>query len=92
MSAMIECAEHGSSNASFVCTHVRQSLIDNVARGFCYSSLDPDVEPCAWCDHCDQMLTNGGGDWNEELEAVAKIKLLCSSCFMKAARLNGVAT
>jgi hypothetical protein len=89
MSGEVQCVEHGLSTTSFVCKHVFASLSDSVPRGFIYSSLEPADEPNAYCADCDTMLQAGGGEWNDELEARAEIKLVCYGCFLKAARLNG---
>jgi len=89
MSGAMQCAEHGTSTTTFVCKHVFASLSDGVPRGFVYSSLEAADEPNAYCADCDEMLQAGGGEWNDELEAKAGIKLVCYGCFLKAAKLNG---
>ena len=90
MSEKIHCDEHGAASIAFVCAHVAQSLRDDNPRGFFYTSLEPENEPCAWCSQCDEMREAGGGEWNDELEVKSEIKLLCYECFLRAARLNGV--
>ncbi len=90
MSDAVQCDEHGASSETFVCSHVLDSLHDGIPRGFIYSSLDAADEPSAYCSECDEMLNANGGEWTEELEKSADIKLLCYQCFLQAARLNGV--
>jgi len=77
------------STTTFVCKHVLESLADGVPRGFIYSTLDPAEEPNAYCADCDVMLQQGGGDWNDQLEVKAEIKIVCYGCFLKVAKLNG---
>jgi len=53
-------------------------------QGFFWGT-DPENprNPCpdAWCAACDKALQAGGGDWNEESEAFAQIKLVCDACY-----------
>ena len=90
MTKVVDCSEHGQAPESFVCGHILESLWDGQARGFYYSSLNAEDEPCAWCADCERMLHAEGDVWTEELEERAGIKLLCYECFLRAARLNGV--
>jgi uncharacterized protein YjaG (DUF416 family) len=46
-----------------------------------------DDELNAWCDSCDEVLTKVG-EWNDESEAFAKIKLICDACFFEMKKLN----
>jgi len=41
---------------------------------------DPDDDLEAWCAACDEVLGRVG-EWNDESEAFADIKVLCSGCF-----------
>ncbi len=41
----------------------------------------------AWCDACDEVLWKVG-EWNEDTEAFASIKLVCDKCFFKMKELN----
>jgi len=87
---LISCNEHGESAQTFVCSHIIASLKDGQPRGFVYTTLDPNDEPNAYCSACEEMLNASGGEWTEELEKKAGVKLLCYECFLRAARLNGV--
>ena len=84
----IECAEHGKQQATYVCQHVVQSITDGVPRGFWWSTESPDnPRPDAWCSECEERV-NEAGEWNEETEALAGVKLLCGACYDKAKALN----
>ena len=42
-----------------------------------------------WCAECEEVRIRCGGDWNDESEAFAKIKLLCGGCWDRLKELNG---
>lgn len=90
MSRDLRCDRHGLSTATFVCRHLLDSLGDGVSRGFFYTSLHAEEEPCAWCSACDSMLEQGGGSWTAELEKKAEINVICYGCFLSLAKLDGV--
>ncbi|WP_305008998.1 hypothetical protein [Hymenobacter aranciens] len=46
-----------------------------------------DDELNAWCDACDEVLLRIG-EWNDESEAFAKIKLVCDACYFDMKELN----
>ena len=84
----IECSEHGKQQATYVCQHVVQSITDGIPRGFWWSTESPDnPRPDAWCSECEERV-NEAGEWNEENEALAGVKLLCGACYDKAKALN----
>ncbi len=81
----IVCAEHGQCEATFVCTHVAQSLTDKVARGFNWH-IDDEQNFQAYCNACDAM--------DEAAWALARAKVstaICVNCFQRVAALNGIA-
>ncbi|MBC6699429.1 hypothetical protein [Hymenobacter sp. BT190] len=47
----------------------------------------PDGELNAWCDMCDEKLMEVG-EWNDESESFAQIKLICDACFFDMKELN----
>ena len=54
-----------------------------------FSSGDPTEDnpwPDSWCEKCDSKRIGHGGEWNEESEAFAQIKLLCNSCYEEKKR------
>ena len=41
----------------------------------------------AWCDECEDVV-NAAGEWNDETEAFADIRLICENCALQIKRLN----
>jgi hypothetical protein len=80
----IACDVHGKSYATFVCQH----LLDGIHRGFYCSNEGDDPRPDAWCRKCDELFLANGGEWNEEAEKFADIKLLCVHCYDNAKANN----
>lgn len=86
--AYIECREHGKQQAAYVCRHIVQSLGDGKPRGFWSSEASPDnPRPDSWCSECEEMV-NRVGEWNDESEAFAGVKLLCGACYDRAKLMN----
>ena len=78
MKDRVECASHGSREATYVCQH----LVSGEGSGFNYAhdEEDPDeLWPGAWCDACERVL-DAEGEWNDRSEAFARIRLLCDGC------------
>ena len=85
----VQCSRHGPQQETFVCQHIVHTLRDRRPRGF-FWALDPDNERSdAWCTSCNALVAANGGDWSEESEAAADIKILCGMCYDEAKRLNG---
>jgi hypothetical protein len=80
---IVECDEHGSSHATFVCHH----LIEGSGLGFFCDDTTDDPRPDAWCGECDEVMM-ADGEWNEENEKFAQITLLCGSCYDKVRTRN----
>lgn len=81
MSRRVQCATHGESQETFVCTHL---LGDSAGLGF--NRDNPTLEnpfPDAWCDDCEIICAAHGG-WNEESQKLTKITLLCSGCYERS--------
>lgn len=84
----VECCEHGKQPATFVCQHIVQSLRDGKSRGFWSSEESPDnPRPDSWCSECEEVV-NRVGEWNDESEAFAGVKLLCGACYDRAKAMN----
>ncbi|MDX1757165.1 MAG: hypothetical protein R3175_14000 [Marinobacter sp.] len=84
----VECCKHGRQQATFVCQHIVQSLQDGKPRGFWWSQESPDnPRPDAWCSECEEVV-NRVGEWNDESEAFAGVRLLCGACYDRAKALN----
>lgn len=82
----VECKNHGLSNAAFICQH----LTKNKKTGF-YEPLRDNLEPSeelqAWCDECEKVRSTEG-EWNDNSESFAKIKLICAECFFEIKKFN----
>ncbi len=79
----VHCREHGQSEATYVCQH----LVKGSGLGFYFVDDPGNARPDAWCRDCDAMLAKVG-EWNDESEVFADIKLLCSGCYDEAKRRN----
>lgn len=84
----LECAQHGRQPATFVCQHIVQTLKDGEPRGFWWADDQDTPRPDAWCSACEAKVQESGGEWNDENETFAGVKLLCASCYDKAKEIN----
>lgn len=85
----VECCEHGKQHATYVCQHTVQSLQDKTPRGFWSAEPEPgDERPDSWCSACEEMVNKTGGEWNDESEEFAGVKLICGACYDRAKELN----
>jgi hypothetical protein len=84
----VDCCEHGKQQATFVCNHIVESLHDETPRGFWWANDPENPRPDAWCSDCEERLKANGGDWSEEIEELAHIRLLCGMCYDNAKNLN----
>jgi len=81
MGNTIQCATHGETQRTYVCTHL---VGESVGLGF--NRNDPTAEkpfPDAWCDDC-ELIRAAHNEWNEESEKLTTISLLCSGCYERA--------
>jgi hypothetical protein len=64
-----------------------ETLRDQIPRGVIWLRDD---EGCvnAYCDACDVRLERAGGEWNDEVEAEAGIRLICEGCFRRVLFIN----
>lgn len=84
----VECHLHGKQQATYVCQHIVQSLQDQQPRGFWSSEESPEnPRPDSWCSDCEDMV-NKIGEWNDESEAFAGVKLICGACYDRARLMN----
>lgn len=93
MEKKVSCCNHGERYPAFVCQH----LVKNAKVGF-WEPFDSDPsktykddELNAWCDKCDEVLTQEG-EWNDKSEEFAQIKLICDKCFFDMKAFNGGAS
>ncbi len=75
----VQCDEHGTMTACFVCRHLSESLAGHGGLGFVVS--EGAGSPQAWCFECDEVLANRGGEWDTFGEAFAGVTLACAGCF-----------
>ena len=84
----VECCEHGRQQETFVCQHIVQSLKDGIPRGFWSAEADENhPRPDSWCNECEKLVTSVG-EWNDETETFAGVKLLCGACYDRAKEMN----
>lgn len=88
-SKTVECDQHGTQEATFVCGHVVQNLRDRQPAGFFWSAQSENPRPDAWCKECNERVRAAGGDWNAELERLANVSLICGACYDEVKALNG---
>jgi hypothetical protein len=87
VSGLVSCSTHGDQQPAYVCCHLAATLSDNRARGV-VSSIDEDGAVNAYCDACADLLDASGGEWTEDLEKKAEIKLVCRGCFDQILVIN----
>jgi hypothetical protein len=86
MADKVQCDIHGENHEAFVCSHL---VGEPSGIGFNCADATPDNPyPDAWCDDCDLILQAHGGEWNDEVEALIKISLICSGCYNRARARN----
>jgi len=87
MPTTVECDIHGNARMAFVCQHLFATLKDEDVRGVVYMR---DENGCynAYCSACELKLEDNGGEWNDELEEQADIKLICEHCMERILDLN----
>jgi hypothetical protein len=81
MPKKIQCATHGDSATTYVCTHLTGGT-----SGLGFNRNEPTDKnpfPDAWCDDCELIRTAHGG-WNRKSEKLASISMLCSGCYERA--------
>lgn len=75
----VDCETHGPTSATYLCQH----LVGGEKRGF-NPGYDPDLPddlwPDAWCDECEKVLESEG-EWNDESQKFADIRVLCCRCY-----------
>lgn len=87
MNAPVQCARHGAAEASFVCSHIVETIDDGVARGFSWA-VDEEGDHQSLCDDChhkSHAMTDA--QWEDHVAATGRI--LCLKCFWRAWEING---
>jgi hypothetical protein len=88
-SKTLTCPSYGEARPSFACSHSIDSLRTGLPKGL-NALRDDDGNFNGWCDECDRVLAQYGGEWNDESEALAKIGMICEGCFLRVAEINGI--
>jgi len=89
MAESINCERHGESQPAFVCCHL---VRDSFGLGFNRNPpIDEDPFPDAWCDKCEAVFQQHGGEWTAEGMKLADIKYICSNCYEQIRVRNAVA-
>ena len=88
MAHTVHCEKHGEQEATFVCQHIVQTLVDNKLRGFFWSASSAQSRPDAWCSKCNALVERSGGEWTDSVLEQVKISLLCGACYDLAKKLN----
>ena len=83
----INCGKHGAQAETFVCSHILGSLISGEAVGFWWSAEDVGNRPDAWCTDCEERLRQSAGEWTPRNLTLAKIQVLCATCYDAARQL-----
>ena len=88
---LVDCDRHGQRPITFVCTHIAHALVEGSPCSFLIAPEGTDSYPLAWCDACDEMVDELGGNWTPEASDRAEFKLLCASCYVEARDLARIA-
>lgn len=84
----LECGVHGMAIATYVCQHIVSSVRTDRRVGFITAEDGLSTHPDAWCRACEAKRLDSGGEWNDESERFAGVKLLCSACYEEVKRRN----
>ena len=86
----LDCGNHGFQRPAFVCKHLNLEKAVGFEEAFeTYPGmeLDQDDDLQAWCNECEEIRLKYG-EWNEESEKFAQIKLVCENCYFEMKKLN----
>jgi hypothetical protein len=84
----VECGQHGNQDQTFVCQHIVQGLRERVPNGFWWAKDSSNPRPDAWCTACNEVVAATGGEWTQDAETFAGVKLLCGLCYDIAKTMN----
>jgi hypothetical protein len=77
----VQCATHGETQQTFVCSHLAEG---SNALGFNHeSNAEESRYPDAWCDNCEVIRAAYGG-WVDEAQKFTDVKLICTGCYERA--------
>ena len=81
---VLRCDEHGASETTYVCEH----LAFGSGLGFHQAVDSNQRRPDAWCDACEELRIEGGGDWDALGDRHPKLSVLCGGCYDYARQRN----
>lgn len=84
----VECPEHGTSQATFVCRHLAESLRTGKPVGLFAAEADGNPRPDAWCAACEEQVWRTGIEWTDQSEVFAGVTMICGECYDRAKALN----
>jgi hypothetical protein len=61
----------------FGCRH----LLEAKASRFFFDRHEDNPLADAWCEHCERLKNENGGQWTEGLTKAADIQLVCEDCY-----------
>lgn len=85
---LIECSVHGKQPATFVCQHLVHSLRTGDKVGFNFAHDPDNPRPDAWCDACERVVMEAGGEWDDQSEEFAGVSLVCAGCYDRIKQIN----
>lgn len=87
---IVECTQHGFARPGFVCQHLDCKTVSGFHEAFdTYKGMELEEEDDfqAWCDECEKVRAEYG-EWNEESENFAQIRLVCENCYFELKKFN----
>ena len=88
----INCKIHGKRPITYICQHLANSLRSGQRVGFNLAHDPGNSSPDAWCDECEKVVMQSGGEWDDESEEFAGITIVCADCYDKAKFINTTAS
>jgi hypothetical protein len=89
--SVMQCPRHGTRRPAFVCRHLQHGA----GAGF-HGPADPPAADFpfrnAWCDDCNRVLLEQGGEWNDVSEGHAGVVAICDGCFADIRQRNEAAS
>jgi hypothetical protein len=86
----VECDSHEYRRRAFVCKHLNHLTKVGFEEAFVtYEDMELSEEDDfqAWCSEC-ELVRQKEGEWNENSEAFASIKVVCEKCYFEMKELN----
>ncbi|HVG34935.1 MAG TPA: hypothetical protein VM911_17830 [Pyrinomonadaceae bacterium] len=84
----VDCEIHGQQQETFVCQHLVESFHTNKQVGFWWAHDPENPRPDAWCTACNELVLEAGGEWDDQAESFANIKLVCGACYDRVREFN----